>query len=307
LIRRCRELKESGFVLALDDHSYDPRYGELYKTVDIIKIDLMQTPLESLGEMVECFRQYPVKLLAEKVESREVYQHCHELGIEYFQGYYFAKPVLMEKKRIDEASTTLFKLIRLLMNDSEIGEIENAFRTSPGLTYKLLLLVNSVSLGFREQIDTVRHAITLLGRQRLKRWVQLALFVSEKQPGLENPLVDLAGARASFMEQLASRHPLLKNRRDSPDQAFMVGILSLLEALYSISLDEVIASLNLSQEFKEALLTRSGTLGAILELAELFERSFNKITLEHVLKAGFSQDHVLEALNKSRNWQKEFA
>lgn len=179
LIQRCRELKDSGFTLALDDHSFNPLFKELYQIVDIIKIDLIQTPLESLEEMVGRFRDYPVKLLAEKVETREVYRYCDDLGFEFFQGYYFAKPTLMEKKRFDEASATLLNLVQLLLNDSEIEEIERTFRTSPGLTYKLLLLVNSVSLGFREQIETVRHAITLLGRQRLKRWVQLALFVKE--------------------------------------------------------------------------------------------------------------------------------
>ncbi|MBI1823579.1 MAG: EAL domain-containing protein [Nitrospirae bacterium] len=307
LITRCRELKEAGFTLALDDHSFNPIYKELYEIVHIIKIDLMQTPPERLDEMVKSFREYPVKLLAEKVETRDIYMQCHALGFEYFQGYYFAKPTLMEKKRIDEAGTILLKLIRLLLNDSEIEEIERAFRSSPGLTYKLLLLVNSVSLGFKEQIETVRHAIALLGRQRLKRWVQLALFVSEKQPGLENPLVELAGSRATFMEQLAIRHPQLKTNRNSPDQAFMIGILSLLEAIYHISLDEVVASLNLTYEFKEALLTKSGTLGAILELAELFERSFSKMTLEHFKKAGFSQDQVLDAIKKSQNWKTELA
>jgi c-di-GMP-related signal transduction protein len=307
LIRRCRELKDSGFTLALDDHSFNPLYEELYQIVDIIKIDLIQTPQKSLEEMVRHFRNYPVKLLAEKVETREAYQHCYHLGFEFFQGYFFAKPTLMEKRRIDEASTTLLKLVHLIISDSEIDEIERTFRASPGLTYKLLLLVNSVSLGFREQIETVRHAITLLGRQRLKRWVQLALFVSDKQPGMENPLVDLAGSRATFMEPLAFRHPLLKNKPESPDQAFMIGILSLLEAIYSISLDEVVSSLNLPHDFKEALLTKSGTLGTILELAELFERSFNKMTLEQFQKAGFSQDHVIEAVKKSQDWQKAFA
>jgi EAL and modified HD-GYP domain-containing signal transduction protein len=307
LVARCRDLKKAGFTLALDDHVYNPVYGELYESIGIVKIDLVQTPLEQIAAMVEAFRPFPLKLLAEKVESREIYQHCHALGFEYFQGYFFAKPTLMEKRRIDEASTTLLKLIRLLLNDSEIEEIEKSIRSSPGLTYKLLLLVNSVALGFQQQIETVRHAIAILGRQKLKRWVQLALFVSEKKPGLENPLVDLAGARATFMEQLASQHPQLKLSRASSDQAFMIGILSFLEAIYSISIDEVVASLNLTPEFKEALLRKSGTLGALLELAELFERSFNKISVSHFAKAGLSQEQVLQALDRSRNWQKEFS
>lgn len=241
LIQRCSKLKESGFSIALDDHSFNPKYKELYQIVDIIKIDLIQTPIESLDEMVSHFRNFPVKLLAEKVETLEVYQKCYHHGFDFFQGYYLAKPTLMEKQRIEGTDSTLLKLAYQLLIDSEIDEIERIFRTSPGLTYKLFHLANSISLGFRNQIETVRHAITLLGRIRLKRWVKLELFVSDKNQGMENPLFDLPGSR------------------------------------YAV------------------------------ELAELFGRSFKNTTLDQFQKAGFSQDHLIEAVKKSQELQKSFA
>lgn len=305
LVERCRFLKEEGFALALDDHEFDPVYNELYGIVEIVKVDLFQSPVERLEQMVERFSPYPVKLLAEKVESRDQYLRCRDMGFEYFQGYYFAKPSLMEKKRFDDAGAHLLKLLRLLIEDADISDIEHAFRQSPGLTYKLLLLVNSVSLGVRVKVQNVRHAVSTLGRQQLRRWVQLCLFASGDTVGLENPLVDMAAVRAAFMEHLADKLPQLRGREDAADQAFMAGILSLLETIYSISIDEVIASLNLSEEVRDALMARRGDLGELLHLAELVEGmefDFNEVS-RCFARMGLSQEDVLAAQVKAYGWR----
>jgi EAL and modified HD-GYP domain-containing signal transduction protein len=269
LVERCRFLKEEGFCLALDDHEYDPIYHELYEIVDIIKVDLFISPVETLGKMIEHFKPYGIKLLAEKVETREEYLLCRDLGFELFQGYYFAKPSIIEKRRIDESGATMLKLMKLLMQDADVETIEQAFRSNPGLTYKLLLLVNSVSLGLRDKVSNVRHAISLLGRQQIKRWVQLVLFASDDTRGPDNPLVEMAAVRGALMEHLAAILPEIKHDRDAPDNAFMTGILSLLDSIYSISMDEVLATLNLSQEIRDALTSRQGLYGNLLEVVEI--------------------------------------
>ncbi|HEY3308402.1 MAG TPA: HDOD domain-containing protein [Desulfuromonadaceae bacterium] len=303
LIERCRVLKEEGFCLALDDHEYHTDYHELYKLVDIVKIDLLKTPMHQLPEMIEKLRPFSVKLLSEKVETWDEFQHCRDLGFDYFQGYYFARPSLIEKKRVDESATTMLKLMRLLMDDAEVEAIEQAFRSSPGLTYKLLLLVNSVSLGVREKIHNVRHAVAILGRQQIKRWIQLTLFASNDMRGPENPLVDMAAVRAAFMEQMAIRLPQLKGSQDAADQAFMTGTLSLLESIYHITIEEVLANLNLSEEVREALSSRSGIYGKLLELAELVEQMDFKDAIEQFEELGLSQEDVLAAQVKAYSWR----
>ncbi|KAB0667604.1 EAL domain-containing protein [Oryzomonas japonica] len=303
LVERCRALKKEGFQLALDDHEYAPAYAELYDIVDIVKVDLLQTPPSRLAGMVEKFRPYPVKLLAEKVETRDEYRLCRDLGFEYFQGFYFAKPSVMEKKRMDESGVTLLKLMDLLMKDVELMVIEQAFRESPGLTYKLLLLVNSVSLGLRGKIQNIRHAVAILGRQQIKRWVQLALFVSDTTNGPENPLVELAAVRAAFMEQLAHRHPALKGDRDAGEQAFLTGILSLLGGLYDVSLDEILANLSLSEDVREALTNHGGALGQLLTFAEQLEQLDSRLEEGCLEKIGLSQEDVLEAQVKAYGWR----
>lgn len=302
LVDRCRILESEGFSFALDDHHYSPHYSDLYNIVEIVKIDLLSHTNHELEEIVKSLHGYPVKLLAEKVETREVFLKCLDLGFELFQGYFFARPSIEEKRCIDETSATLLKLMRLLNEDAEQEEIEKTFRSRPGLTYKLLLLVNSVGIGLKEKINTVRHAMAILGRQQIKRWVQLALFAKDDCCGLTHPLVELAAVRACFMEQLAERHPLLKSIPGASEQAFMVGILSLLESLYNISMDEIIASLNLSEEVSAALISRSGPLGSLLTLAVTTEQSYCRIPVEQFEDMGLTQEDVQISLVRAYDW-----
>jgi c-di-GMP-related signal transduction protein len=175
LIKRCRFLKESGFTLALDDHAYNPAFHELYEIVEIVKVDLIQSPVEQLEEMVQQFSRYPLQLLAEKVETEEQFRRCLELGFDLFQGYYFAKPSIIEAKRLDDSGASLKNLMLLLNEEAELAEIEEVFRGNAGLTNKLLVLVNSIGSCTLNKIETVRNAISILGRQQVKRWVRLAL------------------------------------------------------------------------------------------------------------------------------------
>lgn len=308
IVERCRILKSRGCLLALDDHEYREDYEALYDgLIDIVKLDLVQTPLERVYEMVERFKKYPVKLLAEKIETRAAYLRSRRMGFELFQGYFFARPSLMQKKRLADSANILFELMHQLAEDATISEIEQSFKKCPALTYKLLLLVNSVSIGLREKIRTVRHAITIIGMNQLKRWVQLAIFAADDSRGLDNPVVDMAAVRAAFMEGLARLHPDLRRFKCSPDQAFLVGILSLLKDIYDISMDEIVGSLNLSEEIRTALIDKVGSLGALLNLAEMMERLELDAAAETISAMGISFTDVLECQKKAYNWREGFS
>ena len=237
------------------------------------------------------------------METRAEFQCCVELGFHLFQGYYFAKPSIMEKKRLGNSGTTLLRLIRQLSEDLEQAEIEKSFRGDPVLTYKLLLLVNSVGVGARCKIDTVRHAISILGRQQLKRWVQLALFADNDRPGLENPLVDLAAVRAGFMENMAACLPAAQGLSDSAEKAFMTGILSVLEKVYDIPMDEVLRNLNLTDDIRGAIFAREGVLGYLLLVAELVEEGNFASLGDHLVLLGISHDQVFRSQRKAFAWR----
>ena len=146
----------------------------LYSLMDVVKIDLTVSPLESIRPAMKQLRRHPARLLAEKVETREQFRDCHDLGFHLFQGYYFARPVTLKHRRIDDGGTTLLTLLWLLMDDADIRKIEEAFRSSPGLTLNLLMLVNSVGFGVPPTNRDRAFGIAMLGRQQMHRWVQLA-------------------------------------------------------------------------------------------------------------------------------------
>lgn len=306
LIARCRDLKDKGFQLALDDHRYAPVFEPFYEGLaDIIKLDLIATPLEELYQEVERFKRYPVMLLAEKVDSRHVYLRSRRMGFELFQGYFFARPTVVQKIRMAKASGVFFRLLQQLSCDAEIAAIEETFKQSPAMTYKLLLLVNSVAFSSREKIRTVRHAITQVGLQNLRRWVQLAIFAEEGGQGLNNPLMDMAAVRAAFMEELARLE--LKNskllRHAHPDESFMVGSLSMLKDIYDISMSEIVANLNLTDEIQDALVNRGGDLGTLLCVTEMMERLELDEAADCLQRLGVSPQAVLECQKKAYAWR----
>jgi len=304
LIERCRELKAMGCRLALDDHDYSEAYEPLYDgIVDIIKLDIIKTPLEQLYKDVERLKRFPVKLLAEKVDSRAVYLRCRGMGFELFQGYFFARPSLIQKRRLEDSVNTMFELMNKLNCDASLEDIEESFKKSPALTYKLLLLVNSVSIGLREKIRTVRHAITIIGMSNLKKWVQLAIFAAEDSRGLANPVLDMAAVRAALMENLALIHQGLNLFRCAPEQAFMVGILSVLLDFYDMCMDEVENKLNISEPIRNALCSREGKLGQLLELTELLEQGAVDEAEARFSEFGLTLADVQECQMKAYKWR----
>jgi len=308
IIERCRKLKSQGFVLALDDHRYNPAYEELYAgVIDIVKMDLLATPLEELYQEVELLKRYPVKLLAEKVDSRHVYLRCRRMGFELFQGYFFARPSLMQRSRMENSVGTFFKLMQQLSCDADIDEIEQTFKQSPALTYKLLLLVNSVSFATLEKIRTVRHAITLIGIHQLNRWVQLALFADDGGTSMNSALLDMAAVRAAFMEELAKIKPQSSRllRSAQPEEAFMVGTLSVLKDIYDVDMKTIVTHLNLSEELQEALISRDGDLGTLLCLAEMMELIDLDEAAVCLEKLDISLATVIACQKKAYNWREK--
>jgi EAL and modified HD-GYP domain-containing signal transduction protein len=270
VIERCRTLKEAGFTLALDDViQVTPQYAGLLDLVDIIKVDIQPLSRIELMQLVMKLKPMGKQLLAEKVDSREQMEQCLKLGFSLFQGYYFAKPVILTGKKLDHSRLSLVKLLGLIISDSDTSELEKALKPEPGLTVNLLRMTNSVGAGCSEKITSLSHAITVLGRRQLQRWLQLLVFSSGNQAGAANPLLILAATRGRLMELLAEE--LAPNDKALADQAFMVGIMSLMPVLIGQPIEDIVAPLGVSKQVHDALCSSAGTLGALRQLAESSE------------------------------------
>ena len=270
ILARCHQLKSEGFTLALDDFSaMQAQYQDLLPIVDIIKVDLMQVADGALAQTVNKLRAYPAKLLAEKVETREAFEACKELGFDYFQGYYFAKPVVLSGKRAEPSTVALFDLLSLILDDAATADLETAIKNDSNLTYNLLKLVNSVGVGAGQTVDSLGKAIMVIGRRQLQRWLQLLLYSINDKNQTGNPLMQLAATRAKILEIVCR---CLHNQDAAlQERGFITGAFSLLDTLLSMPMAEIMEKLSLHQDVKLALTQRTGLLGNMLHLIEALE------------------------------------
>jgi c-di-GMP-related signal transduction protein len=270
VIERCRELKARGFTLALDDFvRFENRYKPILDMIEIVKVDLVPLDQATLGETTRALQRWPLQLLAEKVDNREQARFCHDLGYAYFQGYYFARPVVLAGRKLGHSQLSLIQLLGLVLEDAETHVIEAVFKKESGLAMNLMRLTNSVATGAPVKITSLSQALTVLGRRQLQRWLQLLLYTSPGSSQLASPLLQLAATRGRLMELLATKlHP---GRRDVEDRAFMTGIMSLMPALMSTPMEEVLKGIDVGIDVRTALESGEGELGVMLVLAEALE------------------------------------
>ena len=275
---RCQQLRARGLMLVADGDG-EPA---LRTQVDVLKVDLTHSDAERLPARVADLKPLGRMLLAEKVESHAQFELCRKLGFDFFQGYYFAQPTVIVGARLTPARTTLLRLLALVAEDAETSVIENAVKQEPGLTVNMLRLTNSVSCGLSTQITSLRHAITLLGRRSLQRWLQLLAYsgAAGTAPGT-NPLLQLAATRGRLMELLAAHSP--GSNRELTEQAFMVGIVSLMPALLGLSMPELLERLPVAPRVRAALIERNGVHGALLQIVEASEQA-NPALLDEALQ-----------------------
>jgi len=271
VIARCQDLKGKGFTLALDDViQLAPEFAELLALVEIVKVDIQPLSRVELIQLVTRLRPYQKQLLAEKVDSRQQMEQCLKLGFNLFQGYYFAKPTIIAGRKLEHSQLALMKLMGLLLSDADTTELEEALKPEPGLTVNLLRMTNSAGAGTTVKITSLRHAITVLGRRQLQRWLQLLLFASNHPHGTASPLLQLAATRGRLMEILAEN--LEPGNHALADRAFMVGIMSLMPALVGQEMADIVRPLGLLPEVSTALCAGAGRLGQMLALTAASEQ-----------------------------------
>lgn len=272
IIQRCLFLKQKGYQLALSNVvQLDQRFERIMPLINIVKINITALNQSNLHNLINKLKRWPVLLLAEKVESKEIARNCIALNFQMLQGFYFAKPEIISGKRIDPSKLSLLKLLLLVVKDGEVTEIENELKFQPGLSYNLLRMVNSAASGLPSTINSIKRAIMIIGRKQLQRWIQILLYAAKQRDGgASDALMQTATVRGRLLESIAIvDRPHDKNHQD---RAFMVGVLSLLDTLLGMEMSELVSTLSIQKDMGEALLTRRGYLGHQLELIEAHEK-----------------------------------
>lgn len=301
IVARCEQLKEMGFKLALDDFEYRSEYDALFPIIDYVKIDLTLTPSAKLPELVKFLRKSTnAKLIAEKVEEIALFEQCQLLGFDAFQGFFFAKPTLLKSKKPQPHQTVLMRIMGELLGDVNLGNLEKLFKDNPSLTLSLLKLVNSVGIGGgRQNIDSIRQAIVVLGQKQLLRWVQLLLYTSPDGK-LGGTLMMQVANRARLMELIAKQ--IDAYQANFSEQAFMVGMLSLADVVMQISAEEVFQQIRLSEEIELAVLKHEGRLGQLLTLALKIENADFQAAESDIEALGITASDLLAIQLETMQW-----
>lgn len=272
VVSKIKKYIEDGYNFALDDveftKEYFNKFRELFNIVEYIKLDYMLAEKTKLAQNVGILKRFKAKMLAEKVESQEEYEHCKTLGCKLFQGYYFSKPIIISGKSVDPSKAATVQLINLLREDAEAFKLEQVIKNYPDLYINLLKFMNSSAFFTRGQITSIRHAMSMLGRQNLAKWLYLVLYAGPNNDRFDNPLLQTAQVRAVTMEKLCKLNNTMKNKADS---AYLVGLLSMLDAVFNKELAEIVKEFNVDDEIRDAVVDKKGWLGILLSTVISYE------------------------------------
>jgi EAL and modified HD-GYP domain-containing signal transduction protein len=291
LEKRIDQLTAMGYRLATGEFVFRAMFEPLLERAHIVKFDLLSDN-SLMKSQLETLSKYSAKKAAERVESPQQFHMCKAYGFDYFQGYFFCRPEFVRAQRLPLSRLNTLRLIgKLNEPDLRIDELEAAIRQDLSLSYKLLKFVSSAACTVRGEIKSIRHAAVLTGIDRLKIWAALILF-----SGIEEKMKELtmtAVVRARMCEKLAEAMKL-----QNPDQLFLIGLFSVLDAMLGQPLSVILESLHLAFEINNALLFHEGVYGEVLQCVKAYEnRDWMNVHCGHL-----DSDTIRDAYVKAMSW-----
>lgn len=304
LLAAVKEIKEAGYIVALDDYVHEPVWKHFYPYTDIIKIDWQEMGIDEVKEVIKAIKPYPqIKLLAEKVETHEEYQTALDLGFSYFQGYFFSKPEVMKGYALQPSQMALAQLMAEMAEpEPNVNKITRAFEIDVNLSFKLLKYAQSSLFRRSTEISNIKQAIVAIGQQELRRFVSL-MFTAQFKSDKPAELTVMSLARARFCESIAS----LPRQKEDKSSAFLAGLLSLLDAMLDTSIDDLVDKLPLSNQIKDALCKGEGALADYVNLVRRLEKAEWDEANFIAQKVALDTDRVAKCFNEAQAWASERA
>lgn len=294
----CDRLRHAGYQIALDDYIPTAETLRFLPFADMVKVDFLATNVTQQAAIADDMRRRGIRLLAEKIETREQFQFAMRLGYHYFQGYFFCKPQSLSMHDIPCSKLAFVHVLSISSRENyEVEELEQAILREPSLCYRLLRYLNSASFGLFP-IRSIRHALSLLGQREIRKWVSIvvAISISTDRP---DELIASALTRARTCEALAVA------TGEDANGAFMVGIVSLMDAILDRPMDLVISQLPLTPQCKDALRTGTNEIGKLLRLAVGCERGTWDEISNIAMERGLSEDTIWDIHREACRWSSE--
>lgn len=300
IIQMCRALRGKGYSVALDDFVPGSQAEALLPYANFVKVDVLSTTRD---EWVDIRRRMPsaVTLLAEKVESAEIYEDLKGIGYHLFQGYYFCKPKMFRAGALSGQRMAYARLLMALNDENvTIAQVEELIKHDASLVYRVLRCINSAAYGIRRQIQSIRQAVVLLGLDQVRKWASVWALAGLNE-GASAELVTVAILRARACELLAQ----VTTSREEASEYFLLGLCSLLDVILQRPMEEAIAELPLSDTLKRALVGEQNTARHVLDAVVAYERGQWDDAVAHSDRAGIGPDKLPVAYADALRWAHE--
>lgn len=298
VVSACKHIRNLGYKIALDDHDFDPKWEALFPYADIVKVDISCCDFDKIAANIGRLKEQRIKLIAERVETKEQFARCLELGFDYFQGYFFARPETLRQKNIPSSKMILIELMGAsAKKEFDYDEISHIIERDVSLSYMLFRFINNPVMNKRNEISSLSHALTYMGEVEIKKFIALVAIanLAECKPP---ELVHMSLVRAKFCEFLS----MAKKDSSNPPKGFLVGLFSLLDALLDQDMQTLMVKLPLSEELKLALCGTKNQLNTYLNLARSFEHGDWAGVKRHCGKLELDQKTMHSFYNESIKW-----
>lgn len=290
MIKKLAKYHKAGYKIAIDDFDCSPemikKFTPILKYVSLFKIDVKDSNIDNLKNIIPKLKKMNKLVLAEKVETKEEYNLYKNMGFDLFQGHYLCKPDTMEIKLHKEAThLVILQLIGLIKKDDDTLKIERFLKSRPDLSFKLMRYLNNEN-NFESEIDSITQVITLMGREKLMRWLLLYLYSDISNNPLSDNVLSLAQNRAQKMEKDAPAH--------MKDKAYIAGMFSMLDILFDTDMRELLSYVKMDKEIVEFVTTKTGRFSKSFQAIEKKEKAdlkkvvceqFDELNIEDVLYA----------------------
>jgi EAL and modified HD-GYP domain-containing signal transduction protein len=301
VLMACQRMKTQGYRLALDDYCDLPQTQAFLDIADFVKIDVLMTSFAEQRRVVEACHRRNIPAIAEKVETDEQFRLCSDIGYDYFQGYFFCRPQIVERRSVPANKSVYLQLLAAANEPVfNIHKISQLFRRDVSLSYRLLRYLNSPIFGFQAEIRSIPHALTLLGEHPLRKWVSL-VSVAALGDEVADGLLRLPLLRARFCELIGTK---IEMRRET-NELFLLGLLSVMDALLNMRMSDVLAEIPVNDEIRRALLGQSSRYRTIFEVVLDYESGTWEQLAHSARHVGLHEQFLPDLYLRSVRWVTE--
>jgi EAL and modified HD-GYP domain-containing signal transduction protein len=295
-LKKIGALKDQGYTIAIDDYVKDYPHQEMVQIADLIKIDFFENSKEDIRAIVKDLKAMGKKLLAEKVESKEMFLWAKDLGFDYFQGFYFEKPSVQKHESMSQNGVQYVRVMSELNNDEpDYKKLSEIILTDVSLTYKLLKVANANAKPI-SPIKTIPQALAVLGVKRFRKWLSLAMVqnLSEQET---SELVKYGLIRSALLQSIAD-HSSLKRHQE---ELSLMGILSIVDGILKMDMTKALEPLPIDPIIKDTLLNRKTSFSSAMGLCFAYEKGKFDHVESFAKEIGYDlnllPDHYVQAIS----------